>query len=107
MTGLAGRFDKCKCVILSFPVKFTEAKTYFVAAFRLNPNTPAPKVRTGTITDFHEWKAEMRGYDAARLDLHLATPQQIQAQNTAICIPQGGGKIIRHAQYVRTTAHTG
>lgn len=86
-------------------MKFTEAKTHFLAAFRQDPNTPAPKVRTDTVTDFREWKAEMRGYDAARMDLNLATPQQIQAQNAAIRVPQGGGRIVRHAQYVRAPAH--
>ena len=81
-------------------MKFTEAKTHFVAAFRRNPNTPAPKVRMATVADFHEWKAEMRAYDAAKMDLNLATPRQIQTQNAAVRIPKGSARIVRHAQYV-------
>jgi len=85
---------------LSFAVKFTEAKAYFIAAFRKDPKHPAPKLRTATVTDFHEWKAERRGYDAAKMDLNLASPQQIQTQNTAVHVPTGGVRIVRHAQYV-------
>jgi len=81
-------------------VKFTEAKAHFENAFRRNPNTPAPKVRMTTVADFHDWKAEMRAYDAAKMDLNLATPQQIHAQNAAIHVRKGGARIVRHAQYV-------
>ena len=98
--AVLGWFDTMQGVILAPAVKFTEAKTHFVAAFRRNPNTPAPKVRLTTVADFHDWKAEMRAYDAVRMDLKLATPQQIQAQNAAIHVPQGGARIIRHAEYV-------
>ena len=69
--------------------------------FRRNPLTPAPAIKLHPMDDFHEWKAEMRGYDAARVDLKLATPQQIQAQNAAIPTPLGGNRIIRHAPYAR------
>lgn len=81
-------------------MKFTEAKKHFVAAFRRNPHTPAPKMRMATVADFHEWKAEMRAYDAAKLALVLATPGQIQAKNAAVRIPKGGARIVRHAEYV-------
>jgi hypothetical protein len=81
-------------------VKFTEAKNHFLAALRNNPNTPAPQMRRATVADFHEWKAEMRAYDAAKLELNLATPRQIQMQNAAVRIPQSGARIVRHAQYV-------
>ena len=96
----AGWFDNIGCMILPLDVKFTEAKTHFVAAFRRNPKTAAPKVRMTTVADFHDWKAEMRAYDAAKMDLNLATPQQIQAKNAAIHVPRGGARIVRHAQYV-------
>lgn len=81
-------------------MRFTEAKAYYVAALRRNPKTPAPKVRTGTVAEFHEWKAEMRAYDAALLELHLATPEEVQARNAAIRVPPGGGRIVQHASYV-------
>jgi hypothetical protein len=80
-------------------MNFTEAKAHFVDAIGRNPNTPAPKLRMTTVADFHEWKAEMRAYDAAKLDLNLATPKQIQAQNAAIHVRKGGVRIVRHAQY--------
>ena len=89
-----------RSVILSFTVQFTEAKAHFIAAFRRDPHTPAPELRMTTVTDFHAWKAEMRAYDAAKLDLNLATPQQIQTQNAAVHVPPGGARIVRHAQYV-------
>ncbi len=80
-------------------MKFTEAKRHFIAAFRQNPRTPAPKLRVGTAADFHEWKAEMRGYDAALMALQLATPEEIQARNTAVKTACHGGRIVRHAPY--------
>lgn len=81
-------------------MKFTEARAYFVAALRENPATPAPEVRMATLDDFHDWKAEMRAYDAAKLELNLATPQEIQVRNAAIHVPAGGARIVRHARYV-------
>lgn len=80
-------------------MKFTEAKRHFIAAFRQNPRTPAPKIRVGTAAGFHEWKAEMRGYDAAQMALQLATPDEIQARNTAVKTARHGGRIVRHAPY--------
>ena len=53
-----------------------------------------------TVAEFHEWKAEMRAYDTAKLELNLATPGQIQSQNAAVRVPKGGARIVRHAQYV-------
>ena len=80
-------------------MKFTEAKCHFIAAFRQNPRTPAPNIRVGTIAGFHEWKAEMRGYDAAQMAMQLATAEEIQARNTAVKTARGGGRIVRHAPY--------
>ncbi len=97
---VVGWIDNIRGRNLGRAVKFTEAKAHFVAAFRRNPNTPAPKVRTATVADFHEWKAEMRAYDAARLDLNLATPQQIQTRNAAVHVRKGGARIVRHAKHV-------
>ena len=94
-----GQFDKGAFASFSPDVKFTDAKAHYVAALLRNPETPAPKVRMGTVAEFHEWKAEMRAYDAAQLELHLATPEEIQARNAAIRVPTGGGRIIQHASY--------
>jgi hypothetical protein len=94
------RVDKTKGRFFYPSVKFTEAKAHYVTAFRENPNTPAPKVRLTTPAGFHEWKAEMRAYDAARIELNLTTALQVQDQNAAIHILPGGARIVRHAQYV-------
>jgi hypothetical protein len=93
------QFDKNPPKSLSPSVKFTEARAYYLAALRRNPETPAPKVRMATIAEFHDWKSEMRAYDAAQLDLHLATPEDIQKRNAAIRVPIGGGRIVQHASY--------
>lgn len=95
----AGGFDRPGEGGFCQGVKFTEAKRHFIAAFHQNPLTPAPKIRVGTVVGFHEWKAEMRGYDAAQMALRLATPEEIQARNTAIMTARGGGRIVRHAPY--------
>lgn len=80
-------------------MKFTEAHRHFLAALRRNPATPAPAVRTGTVMDFRGWKAEMRGYDQARLDLGLVTAEQLQIRNAAVPIHGDNARVIRHAQY--------
>ena len=85
--------------MLSFAVKFTEAHRHFLAVLRTNPATPAPMVRTGTVADFRAWKAEMRGYDQARLDLGLVTAERLQARNAAVPVRGRKARVIRHAQY--------
>jgi hypothetical protein len=80
-------------------VKFTEAHRHFLAALRRNPATPAPAVRTGTVADFRAWKAQMRGYDQARLDLGLVTADRLRIRNAAVPIHGRNARVVRHAQY--------
>lgn len=80
-------------------MKFTEAHRHFLAALRRNPATPAPTVRTGTVADFRAWKAEMRGYDQARLDLGLVTAARLRIRNAAVPIHGHNAHVVRHAQY--------
>lgn len=47
---------------------YTEAHRHYLAALRENPQSPPPALRMETTDDFHAWKAEMRAYDAARLE---------------------------------------
>jgi hypothetical protein len=78
---------------------YTEAYRHYLDALRKNPQTAAPAMRMDTIEDFHAWKAEMRAFDAARLELKLATPAEIQAENSALKLKGKTGRIVRHASF--------
>ena len=80
-------------------MKFTEAHRHFLAVLRRNPATPAPAVRHGTVADFRAWKAEMRGYDQARLDLGLMTAERLRTRNAAVPIRGRRARVVRHPQY--------
>lgn len=78
---------------------YTEAYRFYLDALRKNPQTPPPVLCADTVDDVHIWKAEMRAYDAARLELHLATPEEIQEENTALKLKGKTGRIVRHASF--------
>lgn len=78
---------------------YTEAYRFYLDALRRNPRTPPPVFRAETGDDFHAWKAEMRAYDAARLELKLATPEEIQAENAVVGMHAGPWRIVEHARY--------
>ena len=78
---------------------YTEAYRHFLAALRENPKTPPPALRMETTDEFHAWKSEMRAYDAARIELKLATPREIQEENSAVRLEGRTGRIIQHARY--------
>jgi len=80
-------------------VTFTEGYRHFLAALRRNPDTPAPALRMGTMADFHAWKAEMRAYDQARIDLKLVTPAQLRIRNTAVQFARRRARVVRHENY--------
>lgn len=78
---------------------YTEAYRHFLEALRDNPATPPPRLRLETVDEFHAWKAEMRAYDAARLELKLATAAELQEENTALKLKGKTGCIVRHASF--------
>lgn len=78
---------------------YTEAYRFYLDALRTNPQTPPPAFHAETGDDFHEWKAEMRAYDAVRLELKLATPREIQEENAAIQVRGRPWRIVEHAQH--------
>ncbi len=78
---------------------YTEAYRFYLDALRNNPQTPPPPFHADTADDFHEWKAEMRAYDAARIELKLATPQEIQAENSVVGRRRGRWRIVKHARF--------
>jgi hypothetical protein len=78
---------------------YTEAYRHYLGALRANPQTPPPAFRMANVDDFHAWKAEMRAYDAARLELKLATPAEIQTENAAIRVRGRSWRIVEHAQH--------
>lgn len=65
------------------PVAQDKAK--FVRLLRKNPQQAAPALpKTAlTVTKLHRYKERLRAYDAARLELKLASPSQIQRENSA------------------------
>jgi len=81
-------------------VNFTEAHRHYLAALQAKPGMPRPPLRTGTVADFHEWKAETRAYDQARLDLCLTTPARLQRENAAVQIDRAVARVVRRARYV-------
>lgn len=91
------QIDKGGQVRLNAVVNYTAAKSHYLAALGKDPKMTAPKLRMGTVSDFHEWKQEMRAYDAAQIELKLVTPRQVQERNAAVNIRQGRGRIVRHA----------
>lgn len=78
---------------------YTEAHRHYLAALRRDPATPAPALRTDTDVHVHNWKAEMRGYDQARLDLGMATPEQMQMENAAYRVDRQAVRVLRFAKY--------
>jgi hypothetical protein len=68
---------------------------------RRNPAMPAPALRAETPEQLHDFKDELRAFDQARLELKLATPQQIQNENTAVIVDRSTARrVIRYEQYV-------
>lgn len=63
---------------------FQEALNWYRAALRRDPKTPYPKARFTPVAEYREWKEELRAFDAARLELGLATPADLQTQNAAL-----------------------
>lgn len=77
---------------------YTEALTWYRDALRRDPKTPYPKARFAPVAEYREWKEELRAFDAARLELGLVTPAQLQAQNAAMQpIPGRRGRIVKRA----------
>jgi len=60
-------------------------KARFVRLLRKNPQQPAPALpKTSlTVSKLHRYKDRLRAYDAARLELKLASPVQVQRENSA------------------------
>jgi hypothetical protein len=48
--------------------------------------------------EFHAWKSERRAFDAARIELKLETPREIQAENSAVGVNAGPWRIVEHAR---------
>ena len=80
-------------------MNYTEAKRHYLELLRRAPTTPAPQLRLATVRDLHEWKQEMRAYDAAQIELKLATPRDVQERNAATAIRGGRARIVRRAAY--------
>ncbi|MEY2880477.1 MAG: hypothetical protein RLZZ15_2857 [Verrucomicrobiota bacterium] len=78
---------------------FTRAHRHFLDALREDAALPPPALRTGTADDFREWKAEMRAFDQAQLDLGLVTAAQLQERNAAVRVRRFPMRIVKGARY--------
>lgn len=59
-------------------------KTKFVRLLQKNPQQAAPALpKTSlTVAKLHRYKDRLRAYDAARIELNLASPARIQRENS-------------------------
>lgn len=80
-------------------MNYTEAKRHYLELLGRDRTTPAPPLRLTTVDDLHEWKQEMRAYDAAQIELKFATPREVQERNAATAVRRGGARIVRRAAY--------
>ena len=80
-------------------MNYTEAKRHYLELLGRDRTTPAPRLRVGTFRELHEWKQEARAYDAARIELKLVTPREVQERNAATAIRRGHARIVRRAAY--------
>lgn len=68
---------------------------------RRNPAMPAPALRADSPEQLHDFKDELRAFDQARLELKLATPQQVNNENSAVPVDRATARrVIRYEQYV-------
>jgi len=77
-----------------------EDKIYFIRLLRKNPQRAAPALpaRGLTVARLHRYKERLRAFDVARLELKLATPAQIQRENSAVGTPIRP-RILRFSQH--------
>jgi hypothetical protein len=61
-------------------------KASYVRLLRRNPQQSAPALPATTLTlaKLHRYKERLRAFDAARIELKLASPAQIQRENSAV-----------------------
>ena len=62
------------------------AKARYLQLLRKNPQWPAPalSLQKVTVATLHRYKERLRAFDAARLELKLASPAQLQRENSAV-----------------------
>jgi hypothetical protein len=67
-----------------FPMASESDEAKFLAALRRNPRLAAPALPKAPLTaaKVRRYKERLRAYDAARLELKVATPAEIQRQNS-------------------------
>ena len=78
-------------------MRCTETVRWYREALGRDPATPAP---TAGFAGLGEWKEEIRAFDAVRIELGIATPGQVQAENAAVSVPRGGARIIHYPRHV-------
>jgi len=66
-----------------------------------NPDQTPPVLpsKNLTVAGLHRYKAALRAYDAARLDLKLASPAQIQKENSGVGAASQRRRILRFSRH--------
>ena len=78
-----------------------ESKTVrYVKLLRRNPQQAAPALAKTSVTvrRLHAYKERLRAFDAARLELRLTTPAQLQRENSA-AEPSVRPRILRFSRH--------
>jgi hypothetical protein len=77
-----------------------EDQSRYVKLLQKNPQQSAPalSLKSLTVEQLHRYKEQLRAFDAARLQLKLATTDQIQRENSAV----GSAS---HAQILQFSQH--
>lgn len=80
-------------------MNYTEAKRHYLEVLGRDRTTPPPRLRVATVDELHKWKQEMRAYDAAQIELKIATAREVQERNAATTVRRGRARIVRRAAY--------
>ena len=77
----------------------THRTARYIQILRADPSRSAPALRRATVADVQTWKKQRRAFDDAKLRLNLATPAQLQKENSALRLSPRSARIVSFASY--------